>query len=106
MLDADYYSILEISPNAMPEQIRQAFRRLALKYHPDVTTMKGSGRIKGLRDTYGFIGRADHPLDLYLNRHFVDEIVDAELNYGSQVVFNIRLSLHGPVATSVGLMSP
>ena len=29
------YRILEISPDATEEQIKQAYRRLAMKYHPD-----------------------------------------------------------------------
>ncbi len=71
----------------------------------DRSSMKGIGRISSLRDTYGFIKRAEHPLDVYLNRYFIDRMVDAELNYGSQVNFNIRISLLGPVATSVRLAS-
>jgi len=31
----DYYEILEISKNASEEDIKKAFRKLALKYHPD-----------------------------------------------------------------------
>ncbi len=31
----DYYEVLEVPRTATPEQIRKAFRRLALKYHPD-----------------------------------------------------------------------
>jgi curved DNA-binding protein CbpA len=31
----DYYSILKISPNATPEKIRAAYRRLAKQRHPD-----------------------------------------------------------------------
>lgn len=31
----DYYRILELQPNARKEDIKQAYRRLALKYHPD-----------------------------------------------------------------------
>ena len=85
---------------------REKRRLRPLPQFCDVTTMKGSGRIKAIRDTYGFIGRAEHRLDLYLNRYFVDKNVDAELNYGSEVAFNIRLSLQGPVATSVQLLSP
>ena len=69
----------------------------------DLTTLTGSGRITTLRDTYGFITRADHPLDVYLNRYFIDAMVDAELNYGSRVTFDIRFSLLGPVATAVRL---
>lgn len=33
----DYYKLLEVSPLASQEEIQQAFRRLARKYHPDTT---------------------------------------------------------------------
>ena len=82
---------------------REKRRPRSLPPFCDRAALKGRGRITTLMDTYGFINRADHPLDVYLNRYFVDTLVDPELNYGSQVDFEIRLSLHGPLATSVQL---
>ena len=35
MTEKDYYEILEVSKTASGEEIKHAFRRLAMKYHPD-----------------------------------------------------------------------
>lgn len=35
LMGKDYYQILEISRNATPDEIKKAYRRLALKWHPD-----------------------------------------------------------------------
>ena len=35
MADQDYYSVLGVARNASEEEIRRAFRRKAMEYHPD-----------------------------------------------------------------------
>jgi DnaJ-class molecular chaperone len=34
-LEKDYYTILKIPSTATPEQIKESYRKLAKKYHPD-----------------------------------------------------------------------
>ena len=36
LLEKDYYTILDIPVTATPEQIKEQYRKLAKKYHPDV----------------------------------------------------------------------
>ncbi|CAK0756088.1 Curved DNA-binding protein [Gammaproteobacteria bacterium] len=49
----DYYRVMGIPRDALPEDIRRAYRRLARKYHPDVSKeLDGEERFKDLQEAY------------------------------------------------------
>lgn len=49
----DYYEILQVSPNAEPEVIASAYRRLARKYHPDAYAgPDATERMRELNEAY------------------------------------------------------
>ena len=55
----DYYEVLGVSRNAEIEEIKRAYRRLAKRYHPDVSRLAGSEeRFKELNEAYQVLSNA------------------------------------------------
>src|SRR5437773_12364381 len=53
----DYYRTLRVRPTADDVTIKAAFRRLALKYHPDVTRTQGAARrFPDIQEAYAVLG--------------------------------------------------
>lgn len=52
MTKKDLYLILGISPEATDANIRDAYRKLAKKHHPDKTGSMGSGRFREIAEAY------------------------------------------------------
>ena len=49
----DYYAALGVEPEATPDEIKRAYRKLARKYHPDVSKEKDAeARFKDLAEAY------------------------------------------------------
>ena len=49
----DYYAVMEVPPEATPDEIKKAYRRLARRYHPDVSKeTNAEERFKALGEAY------------------------------------------------------
>lgn len=55
----DYYKILDVSPTADPDEIKQAFRRLARQYHPDLAGEGGRERFQQINEAYQVLSDPD-----------------------------------------------
>jgi curved DNA-binding protein len=57
----DYYQTLGVEPTATPEEIKQAFRKLARIHHPDVAKNKAAGeaKFKEINEAYEVLGDPD-----------------------------------------------
>lgn len=55
---ADNYRILEISPDATNEEVKKAYRKLAIKYHPDKVATLGEDIQKAAEEKFKAISQA------------------------------------------------
>jgi DnaJ like chaperone protein len=56
-IDADY-KILEIEPSASNDELKKAYRRMAMKYHPDKVSHLGNDFQKAAKDKFQKVSQA------------------------------------------------
>jgi|GEM_PF-1167646 len=55
-LDTDYYQLLEIDKNATQDEIKKAYRKMALRYHPDVNSdLEAGEQFKNISQAYSVL---------------------------------------------------
>ena len=70
----DYYRILGVKPNASQTEIKSAYRKLALKSHPDLNPNSEAGK------QFALLSKAYHTLSVPEERIHYDEQLKAEKN--------------------------
>jgi curved DNA-binding protein CbpA len=84
----DYYRILGVERDAGPENIRKAFRRLALRHHPD----RNPGNPKEAEDRFKEINEGYEVLGNEQKRHQYDYLASCGRSHTEKVRMNTVFS--------------
>ncbi|AGM26198.1 curved DNA-binding protein [Spiroplasma syrphidicola EA-1] len=86
MYEKDYYKILNVAQTATKDEIKDAFRQLAKKYHPDISTEKNAElKFREISEAYEILSD-DNKRSQYDQLNFVEEY---QVDYASEgQIFN------------------
>ena len=86
----NYYNILNVSETASELQIKKAFRKLAIKYHPDKTKSENSENFIKIKNAYEILIDANkrkiHDRDLYNYRN-PKQFEEVDLSQFNDVIY-------------------
>ena len=103
MLDK-YYKILELDINASKDDIKRAYRRLAMKWHPDKNQdnkQEAEKQFKEISEAYEILSNPDkyrqNPQIQNINPHDIFNHIFREMNGINQGFVNLNINTGGPV---------
>lgn len=75
----EYYKILEINPGASDEQIKYAYKRLAIKYHPDKNKdPDAEEKFKKISEAYQYLSNTNNS-NSFINSNNINSISPEQL---------------------------
>ncbi|MGC8568024.1 MAG: molecular chaperone DnaJ [Candidatus Micrarchaeia archaeon] len=84
-MEDDFYKILGVGKNATPEEIKAAYRKLAMKYHPDVNKSPGAEEtFKKINEAYAVLSDPEKrkAYDTYGPEGFSQRFTDKDIFSG------------------------
>jgi len=111
MNQKDYYRVLDVEKEASPQKIKEAYRRLAFKYHPDRNSETASvvGKMKEINEAYAVLSdpRKRRDYDTFHDQYGPDGYDRFKQRYSEQDIFrgsDIN-QIFGEMARSFGFRS-
>lgn len=86
--NTDYYQLLEIDKNATQDEIKKAYRKMALRYHPDLNgDLEAEEQFKNINQAYSVLADPAQRqyYDLYgtvLRGHRYQQTAEAARSFG------------------------
>ena len=103
-MSQNYYDILNINKNATQDEIKKAYHKLALKYHPDKNKdIDAEKKFKEISNAYEILSNEskkssyDNPYDIYKHANFnIDKIFSC---------FNINSNISSNIGSNISMKS-